>query len=44
VVTVGLTVGLEEVEVKPAGLEVHEYVLPATGAHPMVVEAPIQIA
>ena len=43
VVTVGATVGLETFDVKPAGDEVHEYVLPAVAAPPMVVELPLQI-
>ena len=43
-VTVGLTVGLAAVEVKPAGEEVHEYVLPDTDDAPMLVLAPRQIA
>jgi hypothetical protein len=39
----GLTVILEAEEVKPAGLEVQEYVFPTTAVLPKVVEAPIQI-
>ena len=36
----GLTVGLAEVEVKPVGLLVQEYVLPVMADAPIVVELP----
>lgn len=42
VVTVGETVGLDDVEVKPAGDDVQEYVLPATAAAPTDVDVPAQ--
>ena len=35
-VTLGLTEGLDAVEVNPAGTEVHAYVFPATAVSPMV--------
>lgn len=40
VVVVGETLGFDIVEVKPAGLEDHEYDLPAVGADPIVADAP----
>jgi L-aminopeptidase/D-esterase-like protein len=43
VVTVGLTVGFAAVEVKPAGLLIQEYVLPATAVAPMLMDDPVQI-
>ena len=43
VVTVGLTLGLLDVEVNPEGDEVHAYVFPLTALAPMVVEVPLQI-
>ena len=43
VFTVGLTVGLAAVEVKPTGTDVQLYVLPGTAAAPRVVFAPEQI-
>ena len=43
VVTIGLTVGLEVVEVKPAGTDAQLYVLPATAEAPIMVLPPKQI-
>ena len=43
-VAVGLTVGLETVELYPAGLDDHEYVLPVLAAPPIVAEEPEHIA
>ena len=43
-VTDGLTLGFELVEVNPPGLLVQLYVLPLTDAAPSVVELPLQIA
>ena len=42
-VVVGLTLGLETVEVKPDGLDVHAYVFPTTEEAPMDVLALLQI-
>jgi hypothetical protein len=44
VVIVGETLGLEEVEVKPEGELVQEYVLPETAAAPIEIEFPIHMA
>ena len=38
-VVVGVTVGLEATDTKPAGIEVQLYVLPATGVAPIWVPA-----
>ena len=43
-VTVGLAEGLAEVEVKPAGELIQEYVLPATEAAPIEMLEPVQIS
>jgi len=43
VVVVGFAVGLEAVEVKPDGLDVHEYVSPLTVVAPIEVLPPKQI-
>ena len=43
-VTVGVTVGLADVEVHPTGLETQLYVFPETAAAPMLVLLPKQIA
>ena len=39
-VTVGATVGLAAVDVKPLGDDVQEYVVPVTAAAPMATEPP----
>ncbi len=44
VVIVGLTVGLDKIEIKPAGLLIQLYVLPSIAAEPISVELPVQIA
>ena len=44
VVPVGLTVGLAEVEINPAGTDVQLYVLPPMAVAPIKVLEPIQIA
>lgn len=44
VVVVGLTEGFEEVEAKPDGKLVHEYLSPVTAAAPIEIELPEQIA
>ena len=43
VVSVGVTVGLADVEENPAGLETQLYVFPETAAAPIAVELPKQI-
>jgi hypothetical protein len=43
VVTIGVTVGFDAVDVKPEGTEVQLYVLPPTAPAPMVVPDPRQI-
>jgi hypothetical protein len=43
VVVEGETVGLEDVEVNPAGELVHEYVLPATAVAPIDNDVPLHI-
>ena len=44
VVVVGLTEGLLAVELKPDGLDDHEYVCPTVDAAPMVALPPLHIA
>ena len=44
VLTFGETLGLETFEVKPAGEDVQEYVLPETAVAPIVVALPLQTA
>ena len=39
----GLTDGFDDVELNPEGLLAQVYVLPATDAAPMEIEAPLQI-
>jgi hypothetical protein len=43
VVTIGVTVGFDRVDVKPEGTDVQLYVLPPTAAAPMVVLDPRHI-
>ena len=43
VLTVGETVGFDDVDVKPTGELTQEYVLPATDVAPMAIDVPVQM-